>query len=181
MPFRHVIVVVGFLTIGAPVLWPETGGTAFVRHAPMINGTVAGSLQVMSGEAVTLNSSSKVSGNLLVPGMPNVVINGRPSYGGRLVGAGSSSPSGYSITLNSGSVLGHLVVRTDALPLTAVSAPISPTGTRAVTINSPSNSLGSFTTLRDLTLNSNVGQFAIPAGISHVSVLRIGFDGQRPT
>ena len=50
-----------------------------------------------------------------------------------------------------------------ALPI--VSAPILPAGTRSVTLNNSSNPVGDWATLRNLTLNSNVGQkIAVPAG-----------------
>jgi len=52
----------------------------------------------------------------------------------------------------------------DAGALPTVSAPPSPAGTRTVAIDSPGQSTGDFATLRDLTLNGNVGQFSIPAG-----------------
>ncbi|MFZ5495413.1 MAG: hypothetical protein ACOZE5_08770, partial [Verrucomicrobiota bacterium] len=45
-------------------------GTALVRHAPTLNGTVAGSVQVMTAENVTLNGGASVTGDLLLPGTP---------------------------------------------------------------------------------------------------------------
>ena len=41
-----------------------------VRHAPTINGKVAGSVQVLLPESTVLNGSAHVSGDLLVPGTP---------------------------------------------------------------------------------------------------------------
>jgi rhamnogalacturonan endolyase len=138
--------------------------TALVNHAPVVNGLLAGSIQQMLGESLTFNSSAAVAGNLLVPGTPNVVLNGSPNYGGTLDGSGSPDPSNYSVTLNSGAALGHLVRRTDPVSLPVVSAPAPPGGTHSVTINSSSQSVGDWTTVRNLTLNSNVGQIAVPAG-----------------
>ena len=43
-------------------------------------------------------------------------------------------------------------------------APPAPAGTRNVTLNTSSQTAGDFATLRNLTLNSNVGQVAIPPG-----------------
>ena len=40
----------------------------------------------------------------------------------------------------------------------------APTGTRNVVLNSPGQSPGDFATLRNLTLNGNVGQVAVPPG-----------------
>jgi hypothetical protein len=68
------------------------------------------------------------------------------------------------VTLNTGSVLRHVVRRTDAIALPTLSAPPAPTGTRTVTINNASQSAGDFNTLRNLTLNNNVGQYVVPPG-----------------
>jgi hypothetical protein len=45
-----------------------------------------------------------------------------------------------------------------------VAAPPAPAGTRDVVLNNASQSAGNFSTLRDLTLNGNVGQVAVPPG-----------------
>jgi len=142
----------------------QTTGTALVRHAPTLNGSIDGSVQQMLGEAVTFNGGAVVTGDLLVPGTPTVRLNGQPAYAGTVDGSGSTSPSNYQITLNGNAALRHVVRRTNAGALPTVTAPPQPTGTRSVTINSSSDSPGNFGTLRNLTLNGNVGQFAIPAG-----------------
>jgi len=138
--------------------------TALVRHAPALSGGVHGSLQVLLPESVTFNSSAWASGDLLVPGTPKVVLNGRPTYEGTLDGTGAASPSNYTVTLSNNSVLRHVVRRTDAITLPTVAAPPAPTGTRSVTLNSPGQNPGDFATLRNLTLNSNAGTVAVPAG-----------------
>jgi rhamnogalacturonan endolyase len=140
------------------------GITALVNHAPSINGGIDGSLQVLSGESFTFNASTYVSGDALVPGTPTVQLNGKPLFEGIVEGAGSTSPAGYTITLNGNSVLRHLVLRTNPIAMPTVSAPPSPSGTRNVSINSSTQSVGSFATLGNLTLNSNVGLVAIPPG-----------------
>src|SRR4051794_34072300 len=81
-------------------------GTALVRHAPSVNGTVQGSLQQMLPENVVINGSALVTGDLLVPGTPVVQLNGNPSYAGTLNGTGVSTPTSYQVTLN-GSVSLH--------------------------------------------------------------------------
>jgi len=101
---------------------------------------------------------------LRVPGVPTITLNTGITYGGTEIGTGSTSPSGYSIAVNSKSTVGHIVTRTDPVTLPAVATPPTPTGTQSVTINNSTDSPGSFSTLLNLTLNSNVGQFAIPAG-----------------
>jgi pectate lyase len=139
-------------------------GTAWVRHAPSLNGSVDGSIQQMSGEGVTLNGNATVTGDLRVPGTPTVLQNGRPTYGGTADAAGSASPTGYQVTIGGSSSLGHVVRRTDPVSLPVVPAPVASAGTRSVTLNTPGQSAGDFSTLRDLTLNGNLGQVTVPAG-----------------
>jgi len=143
---------------------PVVGGQIVVRHAPLIYATVDGSLQFLLGESITFNSGASLSGDLFVPGTPAVRINGHPHYLGLVTGAGSASPAGYTITLNSGSSIQHIVSRTDPVSLPVVAAPPSPTGTRNVSLNNSSQSPSDFATLRNLTLNSNVGPIAVPPG-----------------
>lgn len=142
----------------------QVTGTALVRHAPNINGTVDGSVQQMSAESVTLNGGAVITGDLLVPGLPTVRLNGQPNYGGTIDGSGSATLTSHQVTLNGNTRLSHVVRRTNAVTLPAVAAPPAPTGTRNVTITAAGQSPGSFATLRNLTLNGGVGQFAIPAG-----------------
>jgi rhamnogalacturonan endolyase len=138
---------------------------ALVNHAPSLNsGVVEGSIRQMLGEGVALNGSTTISGDLFAPGLPNVILNGSPNYGGALDGDGATTPTNYTVTLNSNTTLGHLVRRTDPVPLPTVTAPTAPTGTRSVTLNSASDPVGDWATVRNLTLNSNAGQVAAPAG-----------------
>jgi autotransporter-associated beta strand protein len=138
---------------------------SLVNHAPNLNSArVEGSLQLMRGESLALNGSTSVSGDLLVPGTPSVVVNGSPSYVGTVDDGGSTSPSNYSVTLNSNVSLEHVIRRTDPVSLPVVNAPVSPTGSRSVTINNPNQSVGDWATVRNLTLNSNAGRIAVPAG-----------------
>ena len=135
-----------------------------VRHAPTINGKVAGSVQVLRPESTVLNGSAHVSGDLLVPGTPRVRLNGHPAYGGTLDGGGSASPSNYTVTINGRAVLRHVVRRTDAVAFPTVAAPPSPTGSRTVVLNSRGQSPGDFGTIRHLILNSHAGQVTVPPG-----------------
>lgn len=143
---------------------PTVPVVATVRHAPALNGRVEGSLQVLTGEYVTLNSGNVVKGDLLVPGTPTVVRNGTPVYQGTIDGSGSAQPSNYQITLNSGAEVRYVRRRTDPVALAPVPVPPAPSGTRYVTVNSPGQSVGTWTTVRNLTLNSNVGSYEVPAG-----------------
>ncbi len=135
-----------------------------VRHAPTLNGALAGSIQMLLPESVTLNGSASISGDLLVPGTPAVLLNGQATYGGTIDGDGSASPSNFTITLNGRSTLRHVARRTDAVALPTVDAPPPPAGTRDVVLNSPAQAVGDFATLRNLTLNAGAGQVAVPPG-----------------
>ena len=151
----------GLLTLlGCPAL----AQIAQVRHAPALNGKVEGSLQVMLPENVTLNGGASVSGDLLLPGAPTVQLNGHPTYGGASEGPGAATPTTHRLTLNGNARLGRLVRRSDAVALPTVVAPPPPTGTRTVSLNNASDTPGSFATLKNLTLNGNVGAITVPPG-----------------
>ncbi len=161
------------VTFAAPLTGPATSPQAVVssqaelaavRHAPVLNGRIEGSARQLLGENVTFNSGGAVTGDLLVPGTPTVKLNGSPNYGGTTNGTGSTLPTGYIVTLNSGATLGRLVKRTDPITLESVAAPPASQGTRSVVINSPNQSPGDFATLRDLTLNTGAGLVAVPPG-----------------
>ena len=138
--------------------------TVLVRHAPAISGGLDGSLQMVLPESLALNGSAWISSDLLVTGTPTVVLNGSPTYAGTLDAAGSASPSNYSITLNSGAVLRHVVRRVTAVAWPTVSAPPLPVGTRSVTLTSAGQTAGDFATVLNLTLSSKAGQVTVPAG-----------------
>lgn len=138
--------------------------TGLVRHAPTLNGDVDGSLQVLLPENVTLNGGAIVAGDLLLPGSPATRLNGNAQLGATRDEAGAASPSSHTVTLNGNALLSRLVRRVDPLALPVVAAPPSPTGTRSVSLNNASQSPGDFATLRNLTLNSNVGTVTIPPG-----------------
>ncbi|MBI5688643.1 MAG: immunoglobulin domain-containing protein [Verrucomicrobia bacterium] len=138
--------------------------TVLVRHAPVLNGEIDGSVQVNLPESITLNGSALIAGDLLVPGTPDMRLNGKPTFVGVKDGPGSAMPTGHIVTLGGSAVLRYLVQHTDAVPLPVVSAPPAPTGTRNVVINSANQSPGDFVTLRNLTLNGNAGAVAVPPG-----------------
>src|SRR5262249_3899304 len=136
-----------------------------VRHAPMLNsGRIEGSVRQLTGESVTFNGNQTVTGWLIVPGTPQLLINGTVTFGGTVTGTGNPQPTNYTVTLNSGTTLGQLVNRTDPISLPMVPAPPAPTGTRSVTLNAPGQSPGDFSTLRNLTLDGNAGLIDVPPG-----------------
>jgi hypothetical protein len=142
----------------------EIESAALVRHMTSLNGGIKGSIQVLTAENVTLGGNSRITGDLLAPGMPEIRLTGRPTFDGALDGDGSSDPSSHTITLNGAAALRHVVRRIDPLTLPTVDAPPQPTGARSVTINQPGESAGDFATVRNLTLKSNVGLVSAPPG-----------------
>ncbi|KAF0092987.1 MAG: repeat-containing protein [Puniceicoccaceae bacterium 5H] len=156
---------------------------ALVMKAAHVDGTLVGDLQQMLGESVVLNSSAQVQGDWYLPGSPTVVQNGAPVFGGVVVGEGAESPSDYTFMLNSGARVGHLVSRTDPRDLPLAAAPAQPAGSRRVIVNRAGEAIGDFATLRDLTLNSNAGFYALPHGtygsmtLNSGSGLQLGTEG----
>ena len=138
--------------------------TVLVLHAPTVTGGVDGSVQVLTGENITIGGSGYISGDLLVPGTPTVTVSGTATYGGTIDGTGSTSPTGYVVALNNNALLRHVVRRTDPIAIPTVSAPPAPTGTRTVSLTSASQSAGDFSTILNLTLAANAGPVAVPPG-----------------
>ena len=140
--------------------------TALTRHAPVLNGDIDGSVQVLLPENVTFNSGSMISGDLLVPGTPTLRRNGSSTtIAGIKDETGSTVPATPLITMNGNAVLRYLVRRVDPISMPAVTNPNAPAGTRDVTLNNANQTPGDFATLRNLTLNSNAGIRAIPPGV----------------
>jgi autotransporter-associated beta strand protein len=138
--------------------------TGLIRHAPTLNGDVDGSLQALLPGNVTLNGGAMVAGDLLLPGSPATRLNGNAQLGATHDETGAATPSNYTVTLNGNALLSRLVRRVDPLTLPVVAAPPQPTGTRSVSLNRADQSAGDFATVRNLTLNSNVGAIAVPPG-----------------
>jgi hypothetical protein len=135
-----------------------------VRHAPSLNGALLGSVQMVLPEDVTVSGHASVSGDLLVPGTPNVRVNGTATYAGTLEGGGSAAPTDYTVTLTGGAVLRSVVRRTDAVAFPVVPAPPEPTGSRDVVLHPDGDGPGDFATIRNLTVTGNVGPVVMPPG-----------------
>ncbi len=160
--FRNALLLVAFL--GQSLGLSAQSGAVVVGRAPTVNGLIDGSVQVLTAGSLTINSGGAVTGDLWVPGTPRLILNGSAQIGATLHGDGSESPSGWQITLNSGASVGRLVTRDTGGILPAVAPPPVPVGNRDVAINSPAQTIGDFSTLRNLTLNSGVGAREIPPG-----------------
>jgi hypothetical protein len=153
---------------GSPDSGTPDGGVGacreLVNHSPTIDGMIFADVQMMQPESVFGNSTTFFPGSLFVPGTPLLQLNGSPNFGGTVDGSGSMLPTGYIVIINSGATLGNIVRWTDPVPLSPVAPPPPPTGTRSVVLSNPSDDPGNFATLRDLTLNSNVGPVVVPPG-----------------
>lgn len=136
---------------------------AMVRHAPILNGGLDGSLQMLLPEDVSLDGVSWISGDFLVPGEPTVSESGNPIYVGVREASGSATPTTHQIALNDGATLRYLVRRVDALAMPAASTPPAPTGTRNLVIASANPNVGNVSLLRNITL-IGAGQLALPGG-----------------
>ena len=154
------------LNLAAATAWCSgvSTSTALVRHAPTVNGTVEGCVQQMLPESMTLNGGGVITRDLYAPGAPVVRLNGKPAYQGTIDATGSSFPAGYQITLNGGATLGHVVRKVDPTALPEVNAPMPPKGKRTVVLSSAGQTVGDFSTVRDLTVNGNLGSVAVPPG-----------------
>jgi PKD repeat protein len=142
-----------------------TAEIAVVRRILNLNsGRIEGSVQQLDGENLSLDGSSVITQDLLVPGTPTVQTNGNPSFGGVVEGTGSAQPSNYTVAIKGNASLRHLVRRTDPISLLPIAAPPTPTGTRDVSLTQPGQSAGDFLTLRDLTLSGQAGTVAVPPG-----------------
>ena len=148
----------------------STSGAAISRHRPALNGgTIDGDLRVFSGESFAINSQFHLNGDLYLVGTPSITVNSGASHGGVIVGSGSASPSGYGVTLNSGTILpGTIRTRADAiaLPTDIPTSVPTPSGNRYVNVNSPTDldTIGDWTTVRSLNVGPPNLTINVPPG-----------------
>ena len=87
LPSREIIALpLGFFLSAVCSICAEV---ALVRHAPALNGRVAGSRQVMLPENVALNAGATVAADLLILGTATVQINGQPTSAALQMGKAS--------------------------------------------------------------------------------------------
>lgn len=136
------------------------------RHAPTLNnGTVTGGLRVLLGESFNINSGTGLS-SLFLAGTPNLVRN-QGTYGTIVSDGGLSTPSSYTVTLNGGTI-GTTHKQSDplAFPSDIPTSVPTPAGTRNVTINTLADisNIGSWSTVRSLTVNLSNTVISVPSG-----------------
>jgi RHS repeat-associated protein len=147
-----------------PLPTPTPEPFAIVRKGFILNGKVDGSIQQLNGENTTFNSTGNMTGDLKVPGVPSVVVNGTPIWSGVVTGTGTATPTAYQIILNSGARLRNLLNRTNPVTMPSVPTPTASTGTVSLVISNPSQVPASFANIRDVTLNTGAGIVAVPPG-----------------
>ena len=147
-----------------PALVAAEPGPAVVRHAPAMSGRIEGSLQVLAAESISIREHAAITGDLLVPGRPELRRDRTAKLGGIADGTGAPLPDRHTVSLAERSSVGRLVRQTDAVPLPAVPPPPTPPGNRTVNLRNSRASPGDFATLRHLDLGEDLGLLPIPPG-----------------
>src|SRR5690349_8612009 len=86
--------------VAAGVVSGQPDNTALVRRSLVLNGAVEGSIQLLTPENVALGGGVTVSGDLLMPGLPTVQLNGKPKFAGTRDSTGAASPTSHRVTLS---------------------------------------------------------------------------------
>ena len=138
------------------------------RHRPTLNsGVLEGSLRLLTGESFNINGGITMS-ELFVPGTPSFTFNGGSQHGGIVSDGGAITPTGYSVTMNGGTISGRIHKQADpiAFPSDIPVAVPNHTGTRTVNINSPAdvNNIGNWQTVANLTVNPGNLTIDVPPG-----------------
>src|SRR4051812_46293760 len=118
-----IVGVIALLAFSQRLRAEEPDKLVTVRKAPAISGRVEGTVQQLNAINVKVESSGVITGDLLVPGTPSFSISSTATYGGTVVGTGSATPTGYTVTLNGSAAVRHVVTRTDPVTLETVNAP----------------------------------------------------------
>jgi hypothetical protein len=138
--------------------------TAVVREPAQILGGIEGSIQQLAARETTLAGNAWISGHLLVPGTPAILLQGTPIFGTTLQGPGATAPSDYTITLAGSAALRAVVLGIDSFTPTLPPAPPTPAGTVDLLVTSPRPQVADFSVVRDIHLVGNVGDVAVPPG-----------------
>jgi rhamnogalacturonan endolyase len=138
--------------------------TARVRGELAIAGELDGSVQLVAAVDRDLEGSATLTGDVLLPGLPQVKVAGTPTYAGVTDASGASTPADYTFALKGRAVARYIVRRVDAGAWPVVTAPTASTGTRSVTLNRATDEIGESVTFRALTLNGNAGTVTLPGG-----------------
>src|SRR6185369_10738357 len=140
------------------------------RRKPTLNsGRIEGSLRGFSGDNFAVAGQFQLTGDMFTAGTPTINVQNGATYGGVVSDGGSTSPSGYTVTLQTGvSMPGRIHRQADPLQLPTdipTSVPAA-SGTRSVTISSAADlsSIGDWATVRDITVNAAGLTIDVPPG-----------------
>jgi hypothetical protein len=70
----------------------------------------------LPAEDVTLNGTTQIKGDLLIPGTPTVAANRRASLADVIEGPGSASPTTHTVVLDANAVVDNVAIKVDAGP-----------------------------------------------------------------
>lgn len=151
------------LSLQTPVVIPAV----VTRRAPTLNsGNIVGSLRLQSGENFSVNSGITMS-EIFLPGTPLFTFNGG-THGGIVSDNGSTTPTGYRMTMNGGVITSKIHKQADpvAFPADIPTSVPNHTGTRSVNINSPADvaNIGNWQTVANLTVNVSNLTINVPPG-----------------
>lgn len=135
-----------------------------VRHLPSLGGEIIGSVHVLSSEDLQIGGRTRVVGDILLPGTPQIDVKGKGSVGALDYGDGSPKPGDYSVRLTGAGSVQRLILRTDPIELDAVPRPMPPVGNRSVSIKQSGDEIGDPQTLRNLALDGAAGSVRLPPG-----------------
>ena len=149
---------------------PPPVDAAISRKVPTLtNAYVEGNLRIYTGESFSMDGGFVVD-DVYVVGTPNVTVATNATYHAPpIVENGSADPTGYTVAINGTSrLVNKLHIHSDplAFPAGTPTAVPSPAGTRVVNINISAdlNTIGDWTTLRDLHVNKSNEQITVPPG-----------------
>lgn len=157
---------------------------AVVKEGLTHNGRIEGSVHQQLAQNTILNSNAVITGDLLVPGVPQITQNGAVNFGGTITGTGTATPTSHRLTLNTNSTLRKLKNRINPLTMPTVPTPPASPGTQSLTINNSSQYPTNFSNIRDITMNSGAGVLTLPPGtyrnltINSGSGVKLGIAGE---
>ncbi len=171
-------------TISGLPYYAPADNIAVVSEGFTLDGRIEGSVQQRLAQNTILNSGAVITGDLLVPGVPQLTQNGAGNFGGTVTGTGSATPTTHRITLNSSTTLRKLKNRIDPVTMPTVPTPPASSGTQSITINNSSQYPANFSNIKNITMNSGAGVMTLPPGnygtisINSGSGVKLGTAGQ---
>lgn len=144
---------------------PAAVTAAIIRKGVTLNSaTIQGSLQILNADDVTVGGNGRIAGTLYLPGMPTLRLTGQAAIANTVDGTGSATPTAHTVRMTGQGSITTLTRRTNPTAMPIVAPPAAPTGTRNVVLNSASDPIGAWATVRNFTMNGNAGSATMPGG-----------------